>query len=525
MVSSEQGIDIMMNKVTSITSTSPVTTIPLPDWVHGARLNLTKKDYLECAIVVASNLTHRLIHIVCVDQNAHEPQLSELSSGSSSLLLAQIEDIVPNNVLVSVASTNINTPDQSTPVDFRASDVNIIQPGAADSNLCDIFEIPQLSERNVCFALGKILFELFSEGNSSLLAGIESQNNENSIDRLQIGGISSNDRDDLVEQNDEQGDDLEDIITLPVLKRFLSNIAQTGSSIKSNKANEYLQKQALPLSICQLVSDLLDAEEGNPYVPDTALLSLEEAKHDLMQMNAYPQRFLYDHFSPKEALDKTCLFTQIDGKLYGRGNELGTLMGIVTRISTHDPSLQNRELLYEAAFLEGHSGSGKSSIIKRIVSYWNIHGWSMVFCKFDRQGSPLSTLLQAFDESFGKFIPKKAGGKILERGSALQETFDRIFNSIMPSLDRDSFNQLCQLLPRFAQLFPYSVQYSQQKDNQNGSSCCQDEALQKLIDATNQPASSASTGNVGSGRHRLLNLFRILFKALCGAGHPILFCE
>ena len=551
---------------------APTSTVSLPDWIDTARVHLSKKDYLECAVVVALELTRHLIHVVDTDANdpdgCFDASCSCSSIGyisfssmdknrwnSSSLLVIQIEDILLKNVIVTVESARGHAHESPPLAKFRASNVKIQLSGTTGSKINDIFDIPQLSQQDSCFALGKILFELFAEGDSSLFAEFESHKNGISMYDLQIRdqnpvpkdldrtlSLTTAAHNGSMGLDNEQDDGFDDVKP-PTLKRAsLSSTDQTASPTKSMRVFEYLQARKLPFSICRLVSDLLDAEEGNSYIPDTALLVLKEVEHDLTLMESYQERFLYDSICPRQALDKTCLSSHIEGKLYGRENELGALMDMIERISLVDPLLETTESVCEAAFLGGHSGSGKSSIIKKIVSHWNWRCWSMVFCKFDRQISPLSTLILAFDTFFGKFIQKRVDGILLPREPHVQGTFDRILSSIMTSIDSESFSQLCELLPRLAQLFPVTVNYIRQKNIANGSVFQQDNSLASFIDGTSQTANASSAGsvpsegsvgsgrpssggNVGSGRHRLLYSFHILFKIILGAGHPVLICK
>mmetsp|Transcript_26788 Transcript_26788/g.64273 ORF Transcript_26788/g.64273 Transcript_26788/m.64273 type:complete len:1395 (+) Transcript_26788:24-4208(+) len=550
-------------------------TISLPDWIQRARVFLSKKDYLECAIIIASELTSHLVHVVNdehlnasfssmdsshsfskgprgshhvgqpvselpgirkgVDSSSNDPSIDskpppwESTGGCHlpSLIVVQIEDIVLKNVRVSVERAKTKNSKMPLLAEFRASDVKI-QPSTSYSELDDIFAIPQLSQQDVCFALGKLFFDLFSECESSLLADIESKNNEKSVGDLQIEDIGPSEEKNStptdygrIDLNDEHDDDFQ------AVKRALlsSNDPTVSQPTKAIQANDYLQARNLPLSICRLISDLLGAEKGDPYTPDTALLSLEEVKHDLMHMISSPERFLYDSVCPRQALDKTCLFSHVDGKLYGRENELGILMNMVEHISPHGPTSQRKEFSYEAAFLGGHSGSGKSSIIKRVVSHWKVNGWSMVFCKFDRQTSPLSTLLLAFDAFFGQFIPNQVDG--INLGRNLQHAVDRISSSIVNSIDSDSVHQLCELLPSFRRLFPSAMHYVKHNSIcsiQNGSFAQHSNIGASCMNGTSQTVNTSSPGNVGSGRHRLLNLFQILFKEICCTGHPVLIC-
>ncbi|KAL7526826.1 hypothetical protein ACHAXR_001671, partial [Thalassiosira sp. AJA248-18] len=239
-------------------------------------------------------------------------------------------------------------------------------------------------------------------------------------------------------------------------------------------------------------------------------------------------RYLDYHSCPSKALDHTALFGQADEVLYGRDKELGILAKMSTRVHLHVPSPERKDFLCEAAFISGHSGSGKSSIIKRMVSYWSTNNWPVVFCKFDRQVSPLSILIQSFDAYFGQFNPIQVGmtsGVNIPREPSAQDMFDRMSRSIISSLDNDGFCQLCQLLPSFSQLFPMASKYAHIRNTQTGSVVSQDDSLASAMNQTAQVSNASSAGNIGSGRNRLLHLLHIVIKAVCVGGHPVLVCE
>ncbi|KAL7524022.1 hypothetical protein ACHAXR_002790, partial [Thalassiosira sp. AJA248-18] len=161
-----------------------------------------------------------------------------------------------------------------------------------------------------------------------------------------------------------------------------------------------------------------------------------------------------------------------------------------------------------------------------MVSYWNANDWSVIFCKFDRQVSPLSILIQSLDAYFEKFIPDRVGGVDLPREPSMQDTFDRISRSIISSIDNDVFCQLCQLLPSFSQLFPVASQYAQERNMQIVSVACQEDSLAGFMNQTAQVTNaSPPVGNVGSGRNHLLHLLHVVIKAVCAGGHPVLMCE
>ena len=498
-----------------------MTHLPLPDWIQRARsLLVSKEDYIECAITVALELTNRLCLGVgtnsCANFNSsiNFTSLSAFNSSFSSFnestsidfdflspdtsekkkhtdhgltslsLLVQIEDIVPENVIISISNNNSHGISCDA-TNITASEVNIKPTSSKPS---DNFETQQLSQRSACFALGKILFEIFSLGDPFLmidLGYIDENENDRSFSDL------------LVDENDAS--------SFPASKRT-SLSSGASSTAKYMKAKASLQERGLPRSICQLVSDLLEAEEGNSYISDTAIVLLEDAQFDLMRINKHPQRFLHDHTCPIKALESASLFHQTDGELYGRDKELGILMDAAARVSLHAPSLvcgtadmnskekhpgvlQVDDFLCEAVFLSGHSGSGKSSIIKKLVSSCNASDWFVLQMKFDRQVAPLSVLFQSLDAFFEYFVRS-------QREPSVQESFERISRSILTSIDNECLSQLCELLPNLQKLF----------------------LLANLQNDTAGDPLAIFTNSVGSGSNRLSYIGCSLFKAVCSGG-------
>jgi len=518
-------------------------TLTLTDWIQGARSSISNDEYIKCAVSVALELTNRLCVIVGMDNNNDSFNASSsfnasfgvlasspgndsfnfdgkkhFSDGPSLLIL--IEDIVPDNIIV--VSLEQTEDGISCAKDFTAAIVDV-KPATSGR---DMFETPKLTQRSVCFALGKILFELFSQGDPlfildmpSVINGDQEDSFGDLLNCMNLGeedGIMPSDSDDAQ----------------PATKKSFQSpfhTTMTAVSPEATKAKACLEERGMPLSICRLVSDLLEAEEGKPnqYISDTALLSLEEAQIDLTQMRLHPQRFLFDLTSPAEALNSAFLFDPtVNGELYGREKELETLMDAAARVSLHLRSsfsgaapnsitssgrggkpgvLQTMEgysFVCEAIFLSGHSGVGKSSIIKNLVASCKESDWFVLSCKFDRQISPLSRLLQTIDSFFGHFADN-------QKDVYAQESFARISLSIEFSIDADCLGQLCQLLPNLRKLFPMASDRAQNTEMMQNS--------------TSRDFFENFTDSVGSGRDRICHLLQLIFKAVCCGGYPVVF--
>lgn len=461
--------------------------ISLPKWIQKARCSVPKEGYVECALSVAYELTSHLCFVVGTahddDAGSSNERSEEKKGGDLSASCVQIEDIAAENVVVTIADSGI-----AVIADHLVAKDASVRPSEAKPS--DIFDAPQLVERDVCCALGNILFELFSQGDPPLVVDLGASDDENDVSfsdlLLGVGAAL-------------EGDDA----SLPAAKKKPS----ARSSSKSAQAKLHLQEQGLPQSICRLVHDLLEAEAGNQYVSNTALLSLGEAQFDLMQMRLYPQRFLNDRTCPRDARKLTNLFNQGDGEMHGREREMKALMEKTARVYYHYPrpshvgAVQQQQnptggFLCEAVFLSGHSGSGKSRIVKEVASFCNSNDWFVLSCKFDRQVPPLITLMHSIDGFFARFLPVQdaASGSLPQRHPSVQEAFGRISRSIISSTDDESFGQLCGLFPNL--------------------SCIQMRTLQHA-------SFSEASGVLGSGSNRLKFFFSVIFNALFAGGHPV----
>eukprot|EP00581_Thalassiosira_minuscula_P001914 CAMPEP_0183748936 /NCGR_PEP_ID=MMETSP0737-20130205/68026_1 /TAXON_ID=385413 /ORGANISM="Thalassiosira miniscula, Strain CCMP1093" /LENGTH=1365 /DNA_ID=CAMNT_0025984679 /DNA_START=116 /DNA_END=4210 /DNA_ORIENTATION=+ len=491
-------------KAASRSQATPAMTLSLKDWIEIASSSISKEDYINCAVTIALELVNRLCRVVGIDSTVNHDRLnSSLSSHNDSANIEfdlfsslRIQDVVVENVVVSLATNGVNN--GTSCAHFMAAQVNI-QPGSASG---DFFENPQLAERDVCYALGRILFELFSQNDPFV---------------LEIGPI-----DETFEDEDSFTDlllgDIE--ITAPAPKRSSMSAQNAIKADLPTRSKAILQEQGLPFSICHLISDLLEAYSGNAFVPDTALLHLDEVRRDLNFMKTDPQRFLFDQTSPLLALSRTELFNQTDTELIGREKEIGTLMEKASTISWHSSKraevMQTSDFLCEAIFLSGHSGAGKSRIMRELMMHCNANNWFVITCKFDRLAAPLSALLQAFDDFFGNFeIELENPNSNHEKMEPpLEEAFDRISQSIAASADRESFGQLCELVPN---LSPMVIYYNRRRKVQNRDTV----DLFENLDNKSRTASISSSGGVGSGSNRLNYLFHIIFKAVCSGGHPV----
>merc|ERR1719162_993014 len=102
------------------------------------------------------------------------------------------------------------------------------------------------------------------------------------------------------------------------------DLSRQATTSGSSVAKQLLLSLRSPLSICQLVGDLLDSV--NEECSNSPLTSLEETLWDVRQMKANPHTFLYDRPCPRQAVADTCLFGDTDTQLIGREREKNALM-------------------------------------------------------------------------------------------------------------------------------------------------------------------------------------------------------
>lgn len=443
--------------------------------MRGAKASVSKEEYAEYAVSVALKLADRLCRLTQAQSNT-----------------VRLQDVMPENIRVVLASSPMA-------MTFTASDVTI-----ESSKYNAPRTPPDLSSSEACFAFGKILFELFSWGDPPHPDHLVSSTSDENQDPLFS--------DLLLESLDlDVGD-----AAPPAPKR------PSPSAAPSGPPPTYLSTS------CQLlVSDLLEAEEGNEFASDTALLSMDDARSELARMRAHPRRFLHDQACPERALEDTSLFDPNGGELYGRKDEMLSLMDAAGRVAMHvsaprcgigDGFGGTSGFLCEAVFLSGQGGSGKSSVLKRLVSFCDAVDWSILHCKFDRRVAPLSTFLQSIDNFFAKFWQEEPGSRA-QVAPQLQDTFDRISGPIMRSIDADSFGQLCILLPHFGKLFPMSMDYIKRNSIHDGPAVKQDGTISIFDGSTRSDSPTQSTP--GSGKNRLHYLFHLVFKSLCSGGRPV----
>ena len=480
----------------------PTASMSIQGWIEAVR-DTTPNSFAERAVDLAWILTKSLCNII--DNSALGVQLP-------------LEDhIRADNVVIfapPLLTSNANN-SAATIIDAKFKSLIPIEPSLVVGNAQPA---ASAAPRNfpssppaVCVALGKLLLDIFSKFSGSTGLGSEAGSSNADPGRTHEDGESSE----------------------PLGKRRATTTS-TGfgtSNASSDRAKDILVSSGMPLSLSRLVCDLLDAAVEGGTTPVQAAfssLSLEDmfeaendaahsrnfaigsvhvAMWDLSQMKAHPTQFLFDRLCPQKALDDTCLFCADVQQLVGREEEMSALTALRDKVSNHVretgnhfdrlvSSLDGNNFLCEAFFLCGYAGSGKSSLVNSLTRSCAEDHWFVLSCKFTQQSSPHMVLAEAFNGFFGKWgAANNNPNSDLPR--AMVRAFNRICTAIFNVNDDEGLRHLCHVVPNFARVFP-------------------------LIDLrSDSPGDNTSLGDtVGSGRKRMRNLFHVLLKSLCSAGHP-----
>ncbi len=336
--------------------------VRLLNWIDRASTsNMPETEYLESAVDLASMITSRIIQ-------TH----------------AREDEILANNIIVHVSNSPAACSDchvQSIDIDIK----NDLPTGHVD-------------HRKACRALGELFLLLFSKRKSEpsrILGGAHFLGPQ--VGKLSLGEDSTHviklfgiDEGESLRPSEKRTDRSIGVSTRKTTKRSVS-------------ASSFLRNLGLPVSICRLVSDLLEAD-NDELRSDSTFSCLEEVQSELSQMNERKHQFLFDRTCPTEALKETKLF-QIgeNDALFGREREIETLLHVVDRVTSQSnrPAEHNifngiTQLPREAVFISGHSGSGKSSLMNKVTDRCRGSNWFVVDCKFDQQVDSLMIVSMSF---------------------------------------------------------------------------------------------------------------------------------
>lgn len=254
----------------------------------------------------------------------------------------------------------------------------------------------RMNEREACYTLGRILLQVFSKGQSDSLM-LSKYSTATLQDEEIDPGLQFNDL--LTLLGEEPG------VALSQERKKRASCSLSGGN--KHVSSESLASKALlhglgtPSSVCALVSDLLESNSKSDISSDYAIKSLEEALYDLTQMKENPRSFLFDRTCPEQALKHLSLFQASSNTLFGRQKEIAILADMAETVSicagaSIDPSTgivqEDSGLVCEAAYLSGHAGSGKSSLIRHVTKSCEANDWFVVNCKFEDKSNSMATV-------------------------------------------------------------------------------------------------------------------------------------
>lgn len=304
-------------------------TLPLCDWIahYSATSNQTPlaymkridKSYLEKATVVALSLAKNL---------------DERYGGSCSNVIIHEKDLLMENITVTNKSDG---------------EVDVVYVSLASATKAPAPQ--QQNQRPAIFALGKIYYELFTQGCScclplsTLTSGqkptVDSFSDPSSFDvALKITGDTS---------NEDEGSSSSEDDTRQRRK-------QPRRVTEKDECSHYTQLQlaGLPPSLCRLVSDMLENGDGSGvlFLHDQSVAKLSDVISDLSQMVECPKSFLHDSLIIR-------LEPIIPDKLYGRNHELQKCLDVADEVISQRESIKSSvEISHpqSAIMISGFSG-------------------------------------------------------------------------------------------------------------------------------------------------------------------------
>ena len=281
------------------------------------------------------------------------------------------------------------------------------------------------SERSAIKMLGRVFYEIFTQGTSPLvvLGGNKSNSSLGSASLPFDLSLNNGDGQD----NSQTDDGVED-----------ESRRKQHRRVSKKKQNHYeaLQEEGLPPSICRLVADMLENEEAldgseGLFRSDQAVASFSDVISDLLQMVNKPDSFLHDSFLMR-------LEPIIPGdKLYGRSGDLRRCSEVAKGMS--------QSTNQSAIMVSGEAGTGKSSLVREMSKHLQEQGWQVLQCKFDQEvhPRPLSIITSAFDRFLINLVSQLNVTGQKEVSSCLVTVFD----------DED-IAELCRLVPALRELVP-----------------------------------------------------------------------
>ncbi|KAK1742112.1 putative AAA ATPase [Skeletonema marinoi] len=193
---------------------------------------------------------------------------------------------------------------------------------------------------------------------------------------------------------------------------------------------EPLIEKGVPMSLCDLIANMLDCANGT-LRKDETYSDVSEVRDDLQLMLDKPSIYLYDQNMGR--LSTTGL--QFGDTVFGRNAELSTIKEAYRRAVSGDS---------EVVTIYGQSGTGKSLLAYEFGKYVLADGVILLSGKFDQlqQGTPFSALASAFNQYCGILLQS------CELSSSRGEMLAHQINHV---LGREA-NHLAKLIPNLANI-------------------------------------------------------------------------
>ncbi len=202
--------------------------------------------------------------------------------------------------------------------------------------------------------------------------------------------------------NNHQPLDITEENLMPRKKRA-TPVSCTLSSISI----EPLQRKGVPISLCNLIGNMIDSMNGDLSGYET-YRAMPVVRSDLQLMLDKPNRFLYDLDCEKLAVTGL----QLNDAVFGRDMDFSALQNSYRRsISGHN----------ECGLIVGPSGIGKTVLANQLGSFASAEGALFLKGKFDQlqQMTPFSALASAFNEYCNQMLQEGRYSNLKEVASEL----------------------------------------------------------------------------------------------------------
>jgi len=256
-------------------------------------------------------------------------------------------------------------------------------------------------------ALGRMAYEMFMLGGGPSVFKFRSKSRGSGTMNILSNALSIHDRETTSPGDDHAANKADDIDEEDEIINMLRKNPRTTTSEENDNSGimSTMLDANVPFPLCRFVSDLLDDDDDDHEMlfgrSERSFYSLSDVLSDLKQMVDNPDAFLHASSPDRWKL----VFGE---KLYGREEATKEFMDAAERVATirDDPIFNGLSGLVgkrkEVIMVSGHSGAGKSRLVRLGGKLLEERGWIFLRCKFDRvvHPEPLSILAYAFDEYF-----------------------------------------------------------------------------------------------------------------------------